>query len=93
MFGFAVNLLAIPPSAHRRNAVMPYNFLVASWGGAGHLGPTLTAARQLRASGHGVRFIARADARKVVEAAGFSFASWQREPRFSRSARETIRFR
>jgi MGT family glycosyltransferase len=62
---------------------MSYNFLVASWGGPGHLGPTLTAARQLRAKGHGVRFIARADAREPVEAAGFGFATWQREPRFS----------
>jgi UDP:flavonoid glycosyltransferase YjiC (YdhE family) len=62
---------------------MSYNFLVASWGGPGHLGPTLTAARQLRANGHGVRFIARADAREPVEAAGFGFATWQREPRFS----------
>lgn len=62
---------------------MPYNFLVASWGGPGHLGPTLTAARQLRSNGHGVRFIARADAREPVEAAGFGFATWQREPRFT----------
>jgi UDP:flavonoid glycosyltransferase YjiC (YdhE family) len=62
---------------------MSYNFLVASWGGPGHLGPTLTAARQLRANGYGVRFIARADAREPVEAAGFDFATWQREPRFS----------
>jgi MGT family glycosyltransferase len=62
---------------------MPCNFLVASWGGPGHLGPTLTAARQLRAHGHGVRFIARADAREPVEAAGFGFATWQRRPRFS----------
>ena len=66
---------------------MPYNILVASWGGPGHLGPTLTAARQLRANGHGVRFIARADAREPVEAAGFGFATWQREPRFSPIAR------
>jgi MGT family glycosyltransferase len=62
---------------------MSYNFLVASWGGPGHLGPTLTAARQLRANGHGIRFIARADAREPVQAAGFDFATWQREPRFS----------
>jgi MGT family glycosyltransferase len=60
-----------------------YNFLVASWGGPGHLGPTLTAARQLRANGHGVRFIARADAREPVEAAGFGFVTWQRAPCFS----------
>jgi hypothetical protein len=60
---------------------MSYNFLVASWGGPGHLGPTLNEARQLRAKGHGVRFIARADAREPVEAAGFGFATWQREPR------------
>jgi MGT family glycosyltransferase len=68
---------------------MPYNFLVASWGGPGHLGPTLTAARQLRANGHGVRFIARADAREPVETAGFGFATWQREPRFSSIAQSS----
>jgi MGT family glycosyltransferase len=62
---------------------MSRNFLVASWGGPGHLGPTLTAARQLRANGHGVRFIARPDAREPVEAAGFHFATWQRNPRIS----------
>lgn len=66
---------------------MPYNFLVASWGGAGHLGPTLTAARQLRARGHGVRFIARADARQPVQAAGFGFVTWQREPHYAPMAR------
>ena len=42
---------------------MGHNFLVASWGSPGHLGPTLTAARQLRNRGHGVRFIARDDRR------------------------------
>jgi MGT family glycosyltransferase len=62
---------------------MPHNFLVASWGGPGHLGPTLTAAKQLRNRGHGVRFIAREDARAAVEAAGYSFASWQRTPSFT----------
>ncbi|TAI65548.1 nucleotide disphospho-sugar-binding domain-containing protein [Bradyrhizobium sp. Leo170] len=66
---------------------MSYNFLVASWGGPGHLGPTLTAARQLRARGHDVRFIARADARTQVEAAGFRFATWQRTAHFSPIAR------
>src|SRR5215472_6322647 len=68
---------------------MPYNFLIASWGGPGHLGPTLTAARQLRAKGHRVRFIARADAREPVVAAGFGFAAWQREPGFSPIARSS----
>ncbi|WP_424628656.1 glycosyltransferase [Bradyrhizobium sp. SYSU BS000235] len=68
---------------------MPYSFLVASWGGPGHLGPTLTAARQLRANGHGVRFIARADAREPVEVAGFDFATWQREPRFTPIAKSS----
>jgi MGT family glycosyltransferase len=62
---------------------MPHNFLVASWGSPGHLGPTLTAAQQLRARGHGVRFIARADARAAVEAAGFGFETWRRTPSFS----------
>jgi MGT family glycosyltransferase len=62
---------------------MRYNFLVASWGGAGHLGPTLAAAQQLRARGHGVRFIARPDARAPVEAAGYGFVTWKRTPSFS----------
>jgi MGT family glycosyltransferase len=62
---------------------LPYNFLVASWGGPGHLGPTLTAAHQLRSRGHGVRFISRPDARTAVEAAGFGFVTWQRTPSFS----------
>src|SRR5258708_31261916 len=62
---------------------MPHNFLVASWGSPGHLGPTLTAAQQLRNRGHGVRFIAREDARAAVEAAGYSFATWRRTPSFT----------
>lgn len=62
---------------------MPYNFLLPSWGSPGHLGPMLTAAQQLRSRGHGVRFIARADARVPVEAAGYSFAAWQRTPSFT----------
>jgi MGT family glycosyltransferase len=62
---------------------MPRHFLIASWGSPGHLGPTLTAAGQLRRRGHGVRFIARADARADVEAAGYQFATWQREPEFT----------
>ena len=62
---------------------MSYNFLVASWGDPGHLGPTLAAARQLRARGHDVRFITRADARASVEAAGFHSATWQRTPQVS----------
>lgn len=62
---------------------MSYNFLIASGGSPGHLGPTLTAACQLRSRGHGVRFIARDDARSAVEAAGYSFATWQRTPSFT----------
>ena len=62
---------------------MPHNFLVASWGSPGHLGPTLTAAQQLRNRGHGVRFIAREDARAAVEAAGYGFATWRRTPSFT----------
>ena len=62
---------------------MAHNFLVASWGSPGHLGPTLTAARQLRNRGHGVRFIAREDARAAVEAAGYSFTTWRRTPSFT----------
>ncbi|MFH0301854.1 hypothetical protein AAFX91_32560 [Bradyrhizobium sp. 31Argb] len=66
---------------------MSYNFLVATWGDHRHLGPTLTAAQQLRAKGHDVRFIARADARASVETAGFHFATWQRKPQISPIAR------
>ena len=62
---------------------MPHNFLVASWAAPGDLGPMLTGARQLRATGHDVRFIARSDAREQVEAAGFRFATWRRAPSFS----------
>ena len=62
---------------------MAHNFLVASWGSPGHLGPTLTAARQLRNRGHGVRFKAREDARAAVEAAGYSFTTWRRTPSFT----------
>jgi MGT family glycosyltransferase len=66
---------------------MPYNFLAATWGDPGHLGPTLAAAQQLRARGHNVRFIARADVRATVETAGFQFAAWQRTPQISPIAR------
>lgn len=66
---------------------MSCNFLVATWGDPGHLGPTLAAARQLRARGHDVRFIARPDARASVEADGFHFATWQRTPKISPIAR------
>jgi MGT family glycosyltransferase len=59
---------------------MTYNFLVASWGSPGHIGPTLAAAQRLRHRGHGVRFIAREDARAAVEAAGYGFATWRRTP-------------
>jgi MGT family glycosyltransferase len=67
---------------------MPYSILIASWGGPGHLGPTLTAASQLRRHGHGVRFISRPDARTEVEAAGFGFVAWQRPPSFSPIAQD-----
>jgi MGT family glycosyltransferase len=62
---------------------MSYNFLLACWGVAGNLGPLLTAARQLRRNGHGVRFIAEAELREEVEAAGFTFAAWRRTPSYA----------
>jgi UDP:flavonoid glycosyltransferase YjiC (YdhE family) len=62
---------------------MRYNFLVASWGAPGHLGPMLVAAQQLRSNRHGVRFISRSDSRAAVEAAGFGIVTWQRTPCFS----------
>ncbi|WP_244443351.1 nucleotide disphospho-sugar-binding domain-containing protein [Bradyrhizobium sp. Ai1a-2] len=46
----------------------------------------------MRAKGHGVRFIARADARAEVEAAGFHFATWQRTPQISPIARTSDPF-
>jgi UDP:flavonoid glycosyltransferase YjiC (YdhE family) len=57
---------------------LTFNFLLASWGSAGDHGPMLTAARQLRRAGHGVRIIARSDMREEFEAAGFGFAAWSR---------------
>jgi MGT family glycosyltransferase len=62
---------------------MPYNILIASWGGPGHLSPMLTAASQLRMHGHSIRFISRPDARTEAEAAGFEFVTWQRTPNIS----------
>jgi UDP:flavonoid glycosyltransferase YjiC (YdhE family) len=62
---------------------MPCRILVASWGGAGHLGPTLSAAGQLRRHGHSVRFISRPDAQPQVEKQGYGFVAWRRLPRFS----------
>jgi MGT family glycosyltransferase len=62
---------------------MPHNFLIVSGGSPGHVGPMLAAAQQLRSCGHGVRFIARDDARAAVEAAGYGFVSWQRTPSFT----------
>lgn len=67
---------------------MPHNFLLVSGGSPGHVGPMLAAAWQLRSRGHGVRFIAREDAREAVEAAGYGFVSWQRTPSFTPIARE-----
>jgi MGT family glycosyltransferase len=62
---------------------MPHHFLIVSGGSPGHVGPMLAAARQLRGRGHGVRFIARDDAREAVEAAGYGFVTWQRTPSFT----------
>jgi MGT family glycosyltransferase len=67
---------------------MPHNFLLVSGGSPGHVGPMLAAAWQLRSRGHGVRFIAREDARAAVEAAGYGFVTWQRTPSFTPIARE-----
>lgn len=67
---------------------MPHNFLIVSGGSPGHVGPMLAAARQLRNRGHGVRFIAREDAREAVEAAGYGFVTWQRTPSFTPIARK-----
>jgi MGT family glycosyltransferase len=66
--------------------LISYSFLVASWGAPGHIGPSLAAAQQLRHRGHGVRFIAREDARDAVEAAGYGFVSWRRPSNLTRLA-------
>src|SRR5262249_22094497 len=72
-----------PLAGSLKDYPVPSNILIASWGGAGHLGPMLTAAGQLRRHRHRVRFIARPDARTEVEAAGSGFVAWQRVPSFS----------
>ncbi len=45
---------------------MSYNFLLASWGGPGNLGPMLTAARLLGRRGHAVRVVAMAAQAQLV---------------------------
>jgi MGT family glycosyltransferase len=59
---------------------MSYDFLLASWGTCGNLNPLLTAGRQLRRNGHGVRVMADPAMRDQVEAANFEFVTWCRAP-------------
>jgi MGT family glycosyltransferase len=59
---------------------MSYDFLLASWGTCGNLNPLLTAGRQLRRNGHGVRVMADPVMRDEVEAANFEFVTWCRAP-------------
>jgi UDP:flavonoid glycosyltransferase YjiC (YdhE family) len=59
---------------------MVYNFLLASWGSSGNLNPLLTAGRQLRRHGHGVRVVADPAMRDEVDAADFEFVTWRRAP-------------
>jgi MGT family glycosyltransferase len=59
---------------------MSYDFLLASWGTCGNLNPLLTAGRQLRRNGHGVRVMADAAMRDEVEAANIEFVTWCRAP-------------
>lgn len=62
-------------------ALMSYEFLLASFGTSGNLNPLLTAARQLRQRGHGIRIIADPAMRDEVEIAGFEFVTWRRAPK------------
>jgi MGT family glycosyltransferase len=59
---------------------MAHKFLLVSWGTSGNLNPLLTAGRQLRRSGHGVRVMADPAMRDEVDAAGFEFVTWSRAP-------------
>jgi UDP:flavonoid glycosyltransferase YjiC (YdhE family) len=59
---------------------MPYNFLLVSFGTSGNLNPLLTAGRQLRRNGHGVRVLADPAMRDQVDAANFEFVTWRRAP-------------
>jgi UDP:flavonoid glycosyltransferase YjiC (YdhE family) len=59
---------------------LSYNFLLASWGTSGNLNPLLTAGRQLRQKGHGVRVIADPAMRGEVELADFEFVTWRCAP-------------
>lgn len=59
---------------------MSYNYLLVSWGTSGNLNPLLTAGRQLRRHGHGVRVMADPAMRQEVVAAGFDFLTWRRGP-------------
>lgn len=59
---------------------MAHNFLLVSWGTSGNLNPLLTAGRQLRQSGHGVRVMADPAMRDEVDAARFEFVTWNRAP-------------
>jgi MGT family glycosyltransferase len=59
---------------------MPYNYLLVSWGSSGNLNPLLTAGRQLRRAGHGVRVLADPAMRDEIESANFPFVTWRRAP-------------
>jgi MGT family glycosyltransferase len=59
---------------------MGHNFLLVSWGTSGNLNPLLTAGRQLRRAGHGVRVMADPAMRDEVDAARFEFLTWSRAP-------------
>ncbi|MEA2772355.1 MAG: hypothetical protein QOD93_5317 [Acetobacteraceae bacterium] len=59
---------------------MSYNFLLASWGSSGNLNPLLTAGRQLRRKGHGVRIMADPAMHDEVMAADFDLVTWRRAP-------------
>jgi UDP:flavonoid glycosyltransferase YjiC (YdhE family) len=59
---------------------MAHNFLLVSWGTSGNLNPLLTAGRQLRRAGHGVRVMADPAMRDEVDTARFEFVTWSRAP-------------
>src|SRR5262245_46692714 len=64
----------------REQTVMPYSFLLVSFGSSGNLNPLLTAGRRLRRKGHRVRVLADPAMGDEVKAADFEFASWRRAP-------------
>ena len=60
------------------------SFLFVTWDGGGNVPPALGIAGDLRARGHGVRFLGHEGNRSEVTAQGFGFSAYERAMPFSR---------